>query len=365
MRLGKVVVMVVIALLAPWTLMATHVPSSSETITYDGPIAPGAAATGTIGWADPIDGYDWYCFDAKSGTAIKISINRTSGDIFPNVGLMQGLADPASPKATLSILKETSNSSATSTTLDFTPTADGPLTLWVSTFLGEKQGGYSVTMTGGTARSACGAVTAGPAGPLITVAVPSDRFFTSNDQSITIPVAVQTVAGFGQNVTLNIAGLPADVTATWNKQVIPVPGTGTSNLTLKVSPLTLPNTYVANIVATGGEATGGTTFLFTIDCGPPTIVALDQPKNTTVNNGNTAKLTVKPSGTGPFFYQWYSGYSGLTAFPIKSGTSATLTTQPITKPSSFWVRVSNACGTVDSKTVTVSPTSSERRPNKE
>src|SRR5512138_3464362 len=115
MRLGKIVVMVVIALLAPWTLMATHVPSSSETITYDGPIAPGAAATGVIGWSAPIDGYDWYCFDGKNGTAINISINRTSGDIFPNVGLMQGLADPASPKATLAILKETSNSAQTST----------------------------------------------------------------------------------------------------------------------------------------------------------------------------------------------------------------------------------------------------------
>ena len=365
MRMGKIVVMVVIALLAPWTLMATHVPSSTETITYDGSLSPGTAASGVIGWADPIDGYDWYCFDAKNGTALSVTVTRTNGDIFPNTGLMQGLADPANPKAALTILKDTSNSTDTSTKLDFTPTADGPVTLWVSTFLGEKQGGYTVTMTGGSSRSGCGAVTAGPSGPLILVSVPETEYFTSNDQTIKIPVSVQTVSGFGQNVTLNLGGLPEDVTSSFAQQVIPVPGNGRTDLSIKVGALTLPNTYVANIVATGGEATGGTTFLLTIDCGPPLILGIDQPKNTSVNRGGTAKLTVKPSGTGPFFYQWYSGYSGLTAFPIKSGTSATLTTPPITNDAPFWVRVTNACGSVDSRTVTVTSTGFAKAPEKE
>ena len=365
MRLGKIVVMVVIALLAPWTLMATHVPSSSETITYDGGLSPGTAATGAIGWADPIDGYDWYCFDVKSGTAVSVTVSRTSGDIFPNAGLMQGLADPGNPVAALSILKDTSNSTETTTTLDFTPTADGPVTLWISTFLGEKQGQYSVTMTGGTARSSCGAATAGPSGPLILVSVPETVYFTSNDQTIKIPVGVQTVSGFAQNVTLNAAGLPDDVQTSFSPQVLAAPGNGISEMTVRVGPLSLPNTYTVNIVATGGDATGGTTFLLTIDCGPPLILGLDQPKNTSVNRGGTAKLTVKPSGTGPFFYQWYSGYAGLTAFPIKSGTSATLTTPPITNDAPFWVRVTNACGSVDSRTVTVNSTGSSKAPDRE
>jgi hypothetical protein len=364
MRLGRVVVMVVIALLAPWSLMATHVPPSTEKITYDGPLAPGAAATGVIGWADPIDGYDWYCFDVTSGTAVNLSVDRTSGDIFPNLGLMQGLADATNPLANLTVLKDTSNSTATSTTLTLTPAASGPVTMWVSTFLGEKQGGYSVTMTGGTARAACGAATAAT-GPLIEVSVPEVQYFTSNDQSITIPVTVTTVTGFSQNVTLGIAGLPDDVTKTFDQVLFPAPGSGKTNLTLKVAPLTLPNTYNVFVTATGGDATGGTTFLLTVDCGPPTILGIDQPKDTSVNRGTTSKLTVKPSGTGPFFYQWYSGYSGLTAFPIKGSTGATLTTPAINGASPFWVRVTNACGSVDSRTVNVRATSTPSAPNRE
>jgi len=365
MRYGRVLIMVVIALLAPWTLMATHVPGSGETITYDAPLAPGTPATGTIGWADPIDGYDWYCFDAKSGTAINITVNRTSGDIFPNVGLMKGLADTTNPVATLAILTDTSNSTQTSATATFAPDFDGPVTLWVSTFLGEKQGQYSVTMTGGSARSSCGAAAAGPAGPLILVTVPEAEYFTSNDQSITIPVFVSTVSGFSQNVSLSTAGLPDDLTTTFAPETIPAPGSGKSDLTLKIAPLTLPNRYPVFITATGGDATGGTSFYLTIDCGPPLILGIEQPKDTSVNRGTTAKITVKPSGTGPFFYQWYAGYSGLTAFPIKTATSATLTTPAINGDSPFWVRVSNACGSVDSRTVTVGATSTPHAPERE
>ncbi|MGZ4810665.1 MAG: hypothetical protein ACXV7D_15170 [Thermoanaerobaculia bacterium] len=365
MRLGRVVVMVVIALLAPWTLMATHVPPSTEKITYDGPLSPGAAATGTIGWADPIDGYDWYCFDVTKGTAVNLSITRSSGDIFPNVGVMKGLADEKNPVANLPVITDTSNSNETSTTATFTPTDDGPVTMWVSTFLGEKQGDYSVTMTGGTARSACSAAATGVSGPLIEVSVPEIQYFTSNDQSITIPVTVNTVTGFAQNVTLGIAGLGDEVTKTFSPVLLPAPGSGRSDLTLKIAPLTLPNTYNVFITATGGDATGGTTFLLTVDCGPPTILGLDQPKDTTVNRGSTTKLTVKPSGTGPFFYQWFAGYAGLTAFPIKGATSPTLTTPAINNSSPFWVRITNACGSVDSRTVNVQASSINRAPTKE
>jgi len=261
---------------------------------------------------------------------------------------------------------DTSNSTETSATLNFTPTADGPVTAWVSTFLGEKQGGYSVTMTGGTARSACGAVTAGPAGPLILVSVPETQYFISNDQSIKIPVTVTTTGGFEGDISLSTAGLPDDVTKTFAQQTFPAPGAGRTDLTLKIAPLTLPNTYPVFVVATSGDVTGGTTFLLTIDCGPPLILGVDQPKNTSVNRGSTAKLTVKPSGTGPFFYQWYAGYSGLTVFPIRTATSATLTTPAINADSPFWVRVTNACGSVDSRTVTVSASGfAERRPDRE
>ncbi|HEV7923454.1 MAG TPA: hypothetical protein VGR02_21940 [Thermoanaerobaculia bacterium] len=332
---------------------ATHVPGSTEVITYDGGLAPTTPSTGTIGWSAPVDGYDWYCFDVTTGTAVSISVTRTSGDIFPNVGIMRGLADTGGT-ATLSIINETSNSTATSTTLTFTPDFTGPVTLWVSTFLGEAQGGYSVTMTGGAARTSCGA-NAGPAGPQISIAVPDlleDRS-VGNDQTITVPVTVQTVSNFANDVFVNVAGLPEGVTATLSPTSFVAPGRGTSTLTIKTGALTLPGTYPVFLTAVGGDQTASTSFVVNITCDPPKLLGIGQPLDRVVNRNNVAQLEVTPVGTGPFSYQWYSGYTGSTLFPLSGGNGRTFTTGPITDTTSYWVRVSNACGSVDSRTVNV------------
>ena len=75
----------------------------------------------------------------------------------------------------------------------------------------------------------------------------------------------------------------------------------------------------------------------------------------TVTFGQKATLRVVPNGTIPYKYQWYQGHSGSTAFPIAGATSSSLLTPAITTPTEFWVRVTNACGSRDSATATVSP----------
>jgi formylglycine-generating enzyme required for sulfatase activity len=67
-------------------------------------------------------------------------------------------------------------------------------------------------------------------------------------------------------------------------------------------------------------------------------------------------LTVAASGPAPLTYQWYQGAVGTTTSPV--GTySATLTTPALTATTSYWVRVSNSAGNVNSTltTVTVAP----------
>ena len=86
-------------------------------------------------------------------------------------------------------------------------------------------------------------------------------------------------------------------------------------------------------------------------CTPPSIT--QQPVSRTISLGQTASLTVGATGTTPLAYQWYNGTSGNTSSPIGGGgNGATLVVQP---PStrSYWVRVSNSCGAVNSATVTV------------
>ncbi|PYS59555.1 MAG: hypothetical protein DMF74_21020, partial [Acidobacteria bacterium] len=65
-------------------------------------------------------------------------------------------------------------------------------------------------------------------------------------------------------------------------------------------------------------------------------------------------LTVVASGAGTLSYQWYQGDSGNTSVQINGATSSSYTTIPLEDRNGprfkYWVRVSNACGSVDSAT---------------
>jgi Dual-action HEIGH metallo-peptidase len=88
-------------------------------------------------------------------------------------------------------------------------------------------------------------------------------------------------------------------------------------------------------------------------CTPVSITA--HPTSRTIPSGSSTTLTVSASGTGPLSYQWYRGTSPSTANPISGATSSSLTVSP-TSTTSYWVRVTNSCGTANSNTATVTVT---------
>jgi len=92
-------------------------------------------------------------------------------------------------------------------------------------------------------------------------------------------------------------------------------------------------------------------------CGPactaPAITS--QPSGGTIASGGSRTLSVTATGTAPLSYQWYRGASGSTTNPISGATGPSVTVNP-TSTTSYWVRVSNACGTVNSSTATVTVT---------
>ncbi len=88
-------------------------------------------------------------------------------------------------------------------------------------------------------------------------------------------------------------------------------------------------------------------------CTAPSITS--QPSSTTIVTGQTATLSVTASGTATLSYQWYTGNSGNTSLPVGGGTNASLTVSPAST-TSYWVRVTNGCGTADSVTATVTVT---------
>lgn len=78
------------------------------------------------------------------------------------------------------------------------------------------------------------------------------------------------------------------------------------------------------------------------------------PSSQTIESGTAASLSVGASGTSPFTYQWYRGTRGDTTSLVGAGSS--FNTGPLTATTSFWVRVTNSCGSADSNTATITVT---------
>jgi uncharacterized cupredoxin-like copper-binding protein len=162
---------------------------------------------------------------------------------------------------------------------------------------------------------------------------------------------------FNAPVRLSAGTLPAGMTLTFDKTVIPAPGDGTAKATLSVDSTTIFPQLYSNllILGSGGNEVRGTTFSANILCTPPTILGISQPQSVSVASGAKVKLKVKAEGAGGFVYQWYNGHSPMARFPVAGATSAEFETPAVTAPQEYWVRISNPCGSVDSLTATASP----------
>jgi hypothetical protein len=99
-----------------------------------------------------------------------------------------------------------------------------------------------------------------------------------------------------------------------------------------------------------GHAYGEFKGAFACDCQSPTIVS--EPQSAFLTPGATAFLTVAAAGNLPLRYQWYEGERGDTRAPLPDGSGSTLrvTAQGLR---SYWVLVSNLCGTIASAAATV------------
>lgn len=82
-------------------------------------------------------------------------------------------------------------------------------------------------------------------------------------------------------------------------------------------------------------------------------VITTQPASVGVLPNHDAVFTVAADG-GNLAYQWYEGNSGDTASPVSGATAATLSVANLLASHTYWVRVSNGAGQVDSVTATAS-----------
>lgn len=169
-----------------------------------------------------------------------------------------------------------------------------------------------------------------------------------------------TTAG---NVTLSASSDADDLLVSVTPSVITATGTTDAVVTIRTTPTTFAGDHAVTITATASDGTTSSATIFvTVVCDPPFILGIDQPKGSTVGLGRPATLSVKATGSGPFTYQWFTGSRGLVNFPLAGGTSSTITTSALNDTTSYWVRVTNPCGSIDSQTATVNVTASGAKP---
>jgi hypothetical protein len=171
-------------------------------------------------------------------------------------------------------------------------------------------------------------------------------------------IGTTAVPSFNGDVVLTVTtdALETDnFMVTVTPSFIPAPGRGQADVKIITSPTTFPRDYLVTISAFANNKTFNTTFFVKVACDPPAILGINQPRDATVNPGVKATFEVTTTGTGPFEYQWYRGRRGSTVFPVANSNSNRLEVTGPDDINSYWVRVSNACGTVDSNSVTIAP----------
>jgi hypothetical protein len=129
---------------------------------------------------------------------------------------------------------------------------------------------------------------------------------------------------------------------------------GTNAASFTTPALQATTTYWVRITNCGGTVNSAAAV---ISVGPACVPVTISSLNTNVNVaiGETVTLTATTSGNAPVTFQWYQGDSGNVSTPVAGGTNAALTVGPFTTAGTihYWVKATNACGTVNSATVNV------------
>ncbi len=115
-------------------------------------------------------------------------------------------------------------------------------------------------------------------------------------------------------------------------------------------PLSDTTSYWVRAVNTAGTADSDTATVTVTVVIAPTITS--QPPSAMIFSGETATLTASASGNFLSF-QWYRGTTGNTSNPVAGATADSYTTPALTAAASYWVRIFNSAGSVDSDTATV------------
>ncbi|HEV7429225.1 MAG TPA: M57 family metalloprotease [Thermoanaerobaculia bacterium] len=130
---------------------------------------------------------------------------------------------------------------------------------------------------------------------------------------------------------------------------------GTNSSTFTTPPVTAQKDYWVRVSNACGNVTAtATVFPQSNTCNAATVAT--QPVSQTINSGGTATLTVSAGGSAPFSYQWYQGTSTAdTSHPV-GANSPSFTTPALTQATSYWVKITNPCSSINSNIAAINIT---------
>ncbi len=168
--------------------------------------------------------------------------------------------------------------------------------------------------------------------------------------NITTQPASQTIVS-GQTAVLTVVATGATpLTYQWYQGMTGDTSTlvGTNSSSFTTPALTATTNYWVKVSNTAGSTNSNTATITVLST--PSITV--QPASQTITSGQSATLFVTATGSGQLSYQWYQGNSGDTTIPV-GGNSSTFTTPALTATTSYWVKVTNSAGFVNSNTATI------------
>jgi hypothetical protein len=325
-------------------------------------ITPGGSSPRTIQWyagSVAIDGANGATYEASPTTTVTYHATVTNDCGQATSTPVTITVVPACVAPSISAQSgSTSIINGDSTILSITPAGSTPRSIqW---YTGTPGAGSSLIIAGAYASTlevspiamttyfaivtnACGTATSTPVTITVTTAcvqpsVTSQSTSTSIVRGDSTTLSV-TTAGTSPRTVQWYYGTPA------NLSIID----GATGNSLPVSP-TVMTTYTALVTnACGAAYSTPITITVTDACVPATITA--QTSGASISNGDSATLSVSTSGSTPRAIQWYRGTPASPTLLSGETGSAIIVSPSIT--TSYFARVSNACGTDDSAPITV------------
>ena len=192
------------------------------------------------------------------------------------------------------------------TTVSFTPQTipapgAGSSTMTITVGVSTPTGVYPITVTGsggGVKQNTTVTLTV-VAPPNFTItATPASLSVAQGNQG-TSSITTTISGGFNNDISLSASGLPTGTTVSFNPQTIPVPGAGSSSMTITVGNNTPPGSYPITVTGNGGGIQQNTTVTLTVTA-PPNFAITASPSSLSVVQGNQDTSTITTTVSGGF-----------------------------------------------------------------